>query len=41
MKTDFIKVDKSDLYTPEGKEKMARAAELLREGEVVAFPRVS
>lgn len=38
MKTDFIKVDKSDLYTPEGKEKLAKAAELLRAGEVVAFP---
>ena len=38
MKTDFIKVDKSDLYTPEGKEKLKRAADLLREGEVVAFP---
>lgn len=38
MKTDFIKVDKSDLYTPEGKVKLKRAAELLREGEVVAFP---
>lgn len=38
MKTNFIKVDKSDLYTPEGKEKLERAAELLREGEVVAFP---
>lgn len=38
MKTDFIEVNKGDLYTPEGKEKIAKAAGLLRDGEVVAFP---
>ena len=38
MKTDFIKIEKGDLYTPDGKAKLSRAAELLRAGEVVAFP---
>lgn len=38
MKTDFIKIEKDDLYSSQGREIMSRAAELIRQGEVVAFP---
>ena len=38
MRTDFITIEKGDLYTPDTKAKIEAAAKLLREGEVVAFP---
>jgi len=38
MRTDFITIAKGDLYTPDAKIKIGKAAELIRAGEVVAFP---
>ncbi|MBE5956164.1 MAG: threonylcarbamoyl-AMP synthase [Lachnospiraceae bacterium] len=38
MRTDLVKLDKGDLHTAVGKEKLKQAAKLLRAGEVVAFP---
>ena len=38
MRTDLVRIEKGELYTPDSKEKLARAAELIRAGEVVAFP---
>lgn len=38
MNTDFIKIEKEDLYSVKGRETMAKAAMRIRQGEVVAFP---
>lgn len=38
MRTDCVRIEKEELHSLEGKEKLARAAQLIREGEVVAFP---
>lgn len=38
MNTDFIKIEKEDLYSAKGRETMAKAAKRIRQGEVVAFP---
>ena len=38
MRTELVRIEKGELYTPDSKEKLARAAELIRAGEVVAFP---
>lgn len=38
MRTDFITIEKDELYSLDSKKKLARAAELIKAGEVVAFP---
>ena len=38
MKTDFMTIKKEELYSPQGRAVLLKAAELLRAGEVVGFP---
>lgn len=38
MHTDFVKIEKDNLYSADGRRTLSRAAELIRQGQLVAFP---